>query len=193
MITILKVIILLCSPYIGGYGITGYLRILSKDSNDNHGYFLIVPVIGYCFSQLLFWISYYFSERSLFSLWVTISILLLINITFIFFVRRNKSLYYKQSGWSLAKKYYPLLLILLLILILSSWQYLILGQGHYFHSANEDIFDGITGGQSYIVNTPLSYMPEDFSGWIRLQYSSQTFTRLLLGVSGIDGFCCRQF
>ncbi|MCX6170079.1 MAG: hypothetical protein NTX65_12100 [Ignavibacteriales bacterium] len=121
------------------------------------------------------------------SFWVTIISLLLITIT-VNLYNKSKRGYSIASVKAIIKENYNLLFILIAIVILSSWQYLIVGQENYLHSANEDFFDAINGGKNYFTNVPLKLMEEDFRSNFPLQYSSQTFWHMFLRNDWVDGF-----
>lgn len=188
MIIPIKVCFMLLFVFYAGLGVVGLFQLIDNKEKLSR-YYLITAVIGYAASQFLFQLFYSINENSLISFFITLILLTAINLIYFFLLsRREHPLSVFIEKFSMPRKDLYILLILVLIFILSSWQYVAIGEKNYLHSGNEDFFDGINGGQSYLDNTPLRYMPEDFSGWIRLQYSSQAFTRILLKAGGVDGF-----
>lgn len=158
-----------------------------KRQNRPPNLWAIIPSIGYVFTQLFFWILYIPFSNSSLSMIILFFAFTTLFIIYIVITSKNKS-------WCLIKDILPLkkdffiILIFFAIVIVSSWQYFLIGEGNYFHSGNEDFFDGITGGNTYLSNTPISKMLHDFKiGW-PIQYSSQTFWRILLGLNGVDTF-----
>ncbi len=185
----IKIFLALLFALFCGYGVVGLFLARIKDEKKIKSLFFIIPIIGYNISQLLYWLWYFLFENHIISFYVTISFLTFINFVYLFLSCRKE-----RSFNNILKRFLPvnkdayLIVVLVLIFILSSWQYVAVGEGHYYHSGNEDFFDGINGGVAYLNNMPLNSMPQDFSYDWPLQYSSQAFWRILLGVGGVDGF-----
>lgn len=180
--------------FFAGYGIINIAAHVSKKKPIEH-FYLLSPVIGYVFSQLLFFYFYKVSEDSRLSVILTLSTITLINVLYFVYACIRHYFHINQIVNYLRKINFKLLLVLFIIFLLASWQYLLLGEGHYYHSGNEDFFEGIDGGLAYIKNTPLKFIFFDaqlahvnFHAVIRYQYSSQAFWRLFLGVGGVDAF-----
>ncbi|MCX6135459.1 MAG: hypothetical protein NTU47_16765 [Ignavibacteriales bacterium] len=154
---------------------------------------LLVPVVGYAASQIAF--SYLYgwllnSQRAAIGVsLIAASLGIVCLVIWVFAPSRLR-----DSSRSLvpSKSDRTLLLALAGIVVLSSWLYIYLGETHYYHSGNEDFFDAIEGGEAFIQNRPLEQLQNDYKGDIRLQYTSQAFWRLVLGVNGMDGFALQS-
>lgn len=166
-----------------------FITIIKNREKLPDGIFWLLPSLGYVALQSFFWLFYSIEENSRESF--IISLIIVISIIVLFLLLQALQ---KKTFIDLIKSFAPqsdewiLSLVVLFVLIISSWQYLVIGQGNYYHSGNEDFFDGITGGEAYLNNIRLSEMQYDFSTGLPIQYSSQAFWRILLGVGGVDAF-----
>jgi len=176
-----------------GVGIVGFFSLWLQPEKKEK-IILIVPIIGYVFSQVLYYQWYYIFENSSLSLYLTIASICLVDLIYIIIEKRKNEFGISQLTQSIKKIEPRILIVLLVVFILSSWQYILIGQGHYYHSGNEDYFDAVNGGDVYLANTPTRLIFYDirdvvrFTAVIKYQYSSQAFWRLLLNVGGVDGF-----
>lgn len=193
MLILLHIILMFLFTFYSGYGLT---RLASQRLNldTRWGMSIITPTIGFVLSQVLFFFWYWIFENAKFSFYTVIITVSIINLFYLFLYQNKHSF-----NFSIIKKIDKLLIFTsFLIFVLSSWQYILIGQGNYFHSGNEDYFDGINGGNAYLIDTPLRYIFYNIAGGvqftavIKLQYSSQAFVRLLLNVGALDGFMLQQ-
>ncbi|MFA5792108.1 MAG: hypothetical protein WC884_03690 [Candidatus Paceibacterota bacterium] len=187
MIILLKVFSILLFVFFAGFGIVG---LLSFKAEDKKQYFYLIPVVGYVFTQLLFWLFYYFLENSVISFYATIISVVSVNLCLIFrVIKKTESLKRFFSDYlPRPSEILKILFVLFAVFIVSSWQYVLIGEGNYYHSGNEDYFDGIIGGTNYLRNVPLNLMEEDFAINFPVQYSSQTFWHFILSNDWVDGF-----
>jgi len=176
-----------------GFGLVSLFSHLSE-IDKNKKMFLISPIVGYVLSQLLFYRLYLVFENARLCFLFTILIIVIINAICFIIIFWNEKIEKALKSLQPDKHDYKLLWVLLAILILSAWQYMLIGEGFYYHSGNEDFFDGVNGGKAYLLNTPMKFIHYDifeninFVAVVDLQYSSQAFWRLLLNVGGVDGF-----
>jgi hypothetical protein len=193
MLIFLHVIIILAFSIFAGYGIISLFSHLFE-IDKNKKLFLITPIFGYALSQILFYQLYLVYENARISFAFAILIIVIINAICFIIISWNQKIGKTLKSFQPEKHDYKLLWILLAVFILSAWQYMLVGEGFYYHSGNEDFFDGVRGGGVYLANTPMKYIRYDmfeninFVAVIDLQYSSQAFWRLLLNVGGVDGF-----
>lgn len=193
MLVIFHVLSSLLFVFFAGFGITGFF-INSLPVLERKNYSLIVLSIGYIVSQVLFLQFYTIYENHLLSFYLTILSVTVINAVYLILMMRKRKFTEILIELLPNKKDYKIIFVLLAIFVLSSWQYILIGEGHYYHSGNEDFFDGVNGGALYLLNTPVENIFWDgfqnvrFQAIIRYQYSSQAFWRLLLGINGIDAF-----
>lgn len=193
----LHIVLMIVFSFFAGYGIIGFFSLWLKPEKKAD-MFLVMPVIGYVFSQVLFYQWYYLFENSTLSLYLTITSLCLINLFYILFAHKKSGFSINRLIQTIKRFDKKVFLVLVLIFILSSWQYLLIGEGHYYHSGNEDYFDGVNGGNAYLTNTPTRLIFYDIAGGvhfhavIKYQYSSQAFWRSLLNVGGLDGFILQE-
>lgn len=174
----------LCS--VAGFGIIGALWAFSGNSKRTE-MVLLLPVTGYALLQIVFVMLYRFRENSVFDLKLTMLICsLLVVASIALIVYRLKDLSRQALRFPALSP--QLAIALLVVIVLAAWPYALIGQGHYYHSGNEDFFEGIFGGNSYVQNTPVALQHDDYKEGLRLQYSSQAFWRVLFGLSGIDAF-----
>lgn len=189
MLIIIKSLIILFITYFCGYGIVGFFQLPNYEAKKFQKFFLIIPVVGYSISQFLFWLFYSGFQNHLVSFCFTFLAIILINFCFLLIVYRKNKNFYKEANWIIPSKAdIYIFLVLIVIFLISSWQYVIIGAGQYYHSANPDFFDGITGGLGYYKDVPLKLMEEDFSINFPLQYSSLTFWHIILRNDWVDGF-----
>lgn len=197
MFIIFHVIVTILFSLFAGLGIVG-LFCLGLKFEKKDELILIIPTVGYVFSQVLFFLWYYLFENSQLSLYLAIASICIVDLVYILIEKRKHGSAFKQIT-SIIKKIDPkILVVLLMVFILSSWQYLLIGEEHYYHSGNEDYFDGVNGGEAYLIDTPTNLIFYDIAGSvhfhavIKYQYSSQAFWRLLLNVGGLDGFILQE-
>lgn len=188
MIIVLHVFLALAFVYFSGFGLVGILSMTTGKEKSLLGLRFLIPVTGYCLSQLAFWYGYALIGNAQSGLIASLGLSFVLNLLYLYFAKRLLS-DWRVSLSSLLpeRKDASLLLILGGIFLLAAWSYLLIGEGHYFHSGNEDFFDGINGGSAYLTN-PLDLLHDDFKGPVRLQYSSQAFWRLFLNVGSMDAF-----
>jgi len=197
MLIVIHIVLMILLVTFAGYGIIGFLSS-SLNTERKEVITLTMPVVGYVFIQILFYQSYFIFENSNISLFLSVTTATLINIVYIIFEKIKYKSPFLLITQFLKNVSYKILFVLIAILILSSWQYIIIGENHYFHSGNEDYFDAVYGGNAYLTNTPTKLIFYDIAGSvqfhavIKYQYSSQAFWRSLLNLSGLDGFILQQ-
>ncbi len=189
MIIVLHIFLALAFIYFSGLGLVGIFSLTAREEKSLSGVRFLIPAIGYCLSQLAFWYGYALLGGAHSGLIAAVGSPAVLNLLYLYLAKRS------QSDWQVIfssllpkRKDASLLLVLGSIFLLAAWFYVLIGRGHYFHSGNEDFFDGINGGLAYYQNTPIDLLHNDFKGIIRLQYSSQAFWRLFLNVAGMDAF-----
>lgn len=181
MLIIIRVIVAFMFLYFSGIGIVGLLSSKFRAERLFRGTRFIVPIVGYCFSQLLFWYGYALFENAYIAFTIVIGTLLSLFVIYLI-LRKRRS----EPSDNLFTDLCPQLkdikiwVVSISILFFCAWPYFIVGDGNYYHSGNEDFFDGINGGLAYLENQPLNILHPDFKGHIKLQYSSQAFWSILL-------------
>ncbi|MCX6175449.1 MAG: hypothetical protein NTZ27_11910 [Ignavibacteriales bacterium] len=197
MLIVFHLVAMLFYSIFAGFGFVGFFSLSMKIAKRKE-IWLVIPIAGYVLSQVLFFHFYKLLSNSTLSVLLTTFTVSIINFLYIFKERKNLSTVFSdfRSTWKKFDK--GILLILFSIFILSSWQYIIIGEGHYYHSGNEDYFDGVYGGDLYYNNVPTKYIFNDLAGSvfytavIKYQYCSQAFWRTLIGLGGLDGFVLQE-
>jgi len=193
MLVLFHIFLAFVVVYACGFGLVGILHTLFGNRGQAVGVGVIVPVAGYAVSQLAFSLFYRWlinSNIAVIAVGIVAAILALVYII----ISRFSLQRWRSSFSSLLpfRSDRALVVPLIAVLALSSWVYIAIGEGHYFHSGNEDFFDGITGGEAYLMNTPLKELAPEFKGDIQLQYTSQAYWCIVLGIGGMDAFALQS-
>ncbi len=181
MMIIIRLAIAFVIVYFAGVGIVGMIALALKQEELLPGKRFLIPITGYCVSQLLFWWGYVWFEHSWTAFAVAFGVPLFTNIvsTYLRRGKLRKKLILPFSTWSFPAKETLLLVISIgLLVMLSLWPYLLLGEGNYYHSGNLDIFHRLNGSLEYVKNQPLEKMHPTVAISYPLQYSSQAFWML---------------
>ena len=188
MFIITHIIIASVLLYAAGLGVVGNVNLLTYEKDATPGIKYIIPAIGYCFSQIVFWLSYALLGNVFSAFYSSIVVFIAMDLFFIwrlFKLSENKITAF--FSYLPNRSDIKILAVLVSILIISSWQYLIIGENNYYHSGNEDFFDNILGGVAYLTSS-YNQISIDYISDFRLTYSSQAFWRILLNINGVDAF-----
>lgn len=192
MLVIFDLIVMFCLTFFAGYPFVSAFKNL-KGSKINESIFYLTPVLGYAVLNILFLLFYTYLNNVHLSAYLTIAIVLASDLIYIPF-ELKKNGYRSSLIYSMFLNFdRRLLWIFLALFVLITWQYILIGQGHYYHSGNEDYFDSINGGYLFLINTPINQIYFDFSSHIKyhaiikFQYSSQAMWRIFLSLNGMDG------
>ena len=189
MLIIFQIILGLLFCYVSGFALIGTLTVLTRSKRSIPAPWQIMPACGYCFSQFLFVMGYIYLDgltgARMAGMYFPLALAL---IPFIWVYKYKQS---QSSHLSFLPQHAhrPLFFAAAFIAILAAWPYIWIGQGHYYHSGNEDfIIDGVNGARLFLQNVPHSEIPEGYTDFFPLQYSSQAFWSSFFFVNPMDGF-----
>src|SRR6266566_7322768 len=134
-IILLKLCLALVSSYFFGYGVTRLTRMPKT---------LAVPA-GYALTQILYFAVYMALFNSTASFVFAVALPTVITL----YTIRHKKHFSHAEGYHSAGS--PVLVIgSVVIILISAWPYLVTSPGNYWHSGNEDFFDGINGRDAFL-------------------------------------------
>ena len=189
MLVTLHIVFLLAVCYFAGFSFLCPYACLLKTKTSVPGIRFVTPILGQAILQLLFWYSYSFSKDSRESVGLLLVLLVFLNVVLLVLLWRNRECRESLQVFFPKSQDLGIFLVCICVFLFSSWPYIALGEGHYFLSGNQDIFDIIAGGRKYLDNVTLGDMNKMAgSGVLRLQYSSNAFWTLILNVADLDAF-----
>ena len=136
---------LLACAYLG-WGLYGLCVNYNDDTPSGS-----LVAFGYALGQILFFPAYFIfrdSNTAVISLFLLATVA---NVAYTYRLRRH-GISFLAGALARFKHGFPAYIVFVIVVVFAAIPYLVAGFGHYWQTANEDIFDGLNGRSAYIRN-----------------------------------------
>jgi len=159
-------------------------KILPTKDENVFSLFFFIP-IGYILTQTFYFYGHLWFDGTNNGIYFTLLLLICISPLSFFYKKSLNKAIIKRSLFD--KEDLIFFALIPIIFIYINWPWLTIGEGNYYHSSNEDFYEGITGSEHYLTNN-ISAISTAYTTHIKFQYSSLAFWSTLFQKNGMYAF-----